>query len=74
MSAYALVTLAIALGQPPTASPEAVAIAAAKKAIVRQIDPALPRTTFETWLRGLVRRANGYQVGSERLRGADRRS
>jgi hypothetical protein len=54
MSAYALVILAIVFGQPATASPEAVAIAAAKKAIVRQIDPALPRTTFETWLRGLV--------------------
>ena len=31
-----------------------MAIDAAKKAIVRQIDPALPRTTFEAWLRGLV--------------------
>ncbi len=55
-------------------SREAVAIEAAKKAIVRQIDPALPRTTFETWLRGLVGAQSGYQVGSERLRGADRQS
>jgi hypothetical protein len=54
MSACALVILAIVFGQPPTASSEASAIAAAKKAIVRQIDPSLPRATFETWLHGLV--------------------
>ena len=35
-------------------SRDAAAIEAAKKAIVHQIDPALPRTTFESWLRGLA--------------------
>ncbi len=54
MTACALVILAFVLGQPPTASRDAAAIEAAKKAIVHQIDPALPRTTFESWLRGLA--------------------
>ncbi len=54
MSTCALVVLSIVLGQAPTPSLDAAAIDAAKKAIARQIDPALPRTTFEAWLRGLV--------------------
>jgi hypothetical protein len=54
MTAGALVILAFVLGQPPAASRDAAAIEAAKKAIVHQIDPALPRTTFESWLRDLA--------------------
>jgi hypothetical protein len=49
-----LVILAIVLSQASRPLPEAAAIVAAKKAIVRQIDPALPRTTFEAWLRGVT--------------------
>ena len=52
MIACALVILSFVLGQPPTASPEAAAIGAAKKANVHLTDPSLPRTTFETWLQG----------------------
>ena len=50
----ALVILAIVFGQASGRLSDAAAIEAAKTAPVHQIDPALPRTTFETWLRGVV--------------------
>jgi hypothetical protein len=34
--------------------PDAVVIEAAKKAIAQDIDPKLPKTTFDAWLRGVV--------------------
>lgn len=50
----ALVILTIVFGQASGRLPDAAAIEAAKNAPVHQIDPALPSTTFEAWLRGVV--------------------
>jgi hypothetical protein len=54
MSVGGLMMLVGVLGQTPARGPEAAAITAARQAIVHAIDPALPRETFETWLRGIV--------------------
>ena len=54
MALYLLLTLALASGQAPIPLPEAEAIEAAKKAMVREMDPALPRTTFAAWLRDVA--------------------
>ena len=43
------------LGQNPTSGRDAAAIDAAKQVLVQAIDPALPRLSFEAWLRGVVR-------------------
>ena len=53
MSVYALIVLA-SLGQDPADVRDAAAIDAAKHVVVQTIDPALPRVSFETWLRGVV--------------------
>jgi hypothetical protein len=52
MKHFALVALALALGQTPQT--QTAAINAAKHSIVQDIDKTLPRATFEAWLRGLV--------------------
>jgi hypothetical protein len=41
-------------GPPAPRVPDAVVIEAAKKTIVQDIEPKLPKATFEEWLRGLV--------------------
>ena len=46
--------LLLGLGQNPTGARDAAAINAAKQAVVRTIDPALPPISFEAWLRGVV--------------------
>ena len=52
MNSLTLVALALVLGQTPQT--RAAAIKAAKDAVVQDIDKALPRTTFEAWLRGVI--------------------
>jgi hypothetical protein len=44
----------VVLGSAPQAPPEAAAISAAKHAVVHDMEQALPRVTFEAWVRGLV--------------------
>ena len=44
----------IGLGQNPTSARDTAAINAARQVVVRDIDPVLPRESFETWLRGVV--------------------
>jgi len=48
------VWLLLVLGQSPAQARETAAIDAAKQAIAHEIDPTLPRVTFERWLRDIV--------------------
>ena len=48
---FLLILLSIGSLQAPARLPEAEAVEAAKKAVVRHLDPTLPRTTFSAWLR-----------------------
>ena len=53
MPTHAWIALAF-LAQDPATVRDAAAIDSAKQAIVQAIDPALPRVSFEAWLRGVV--------------------
>lgn len=44
----------VGLGQNPTSVRDTAAINAARHIVVRNIDPVLPRVSFEAWLRGVV--------------------
>lgn len=46
--------LLVSLAQAPTDPGQAAAILAARQMVVEAIDPALPRVSFDEWLRGLV--------------------
>jgi hypothetical protein len=53
LAMFLLIILSLGSVQTPAPLPEAEAIEAAKKAVVRDLDPALPRTTMAAWLVGL---------------------
>jgi hypothetical protein len=50
---HALIVL-VGLGQNPISDRDAAAIGAAKQVLVQALDPALPRVSFDAWLRGVV--------------------
>lgn len=49
-----MIAFALLLVLAQTPQPEPAVIAAAKNAIVRDIDPTLPSVKFEAWIQGLV--------------------
>jgi hypothetical protein len=50
---HALIVL-VGLAQNSIGDRDAAAIGAAKRVLVQAVDPALPRVSFDTWLRGIV--------------------